>query len=156
MMELPREYNLRSATVEDRWAIRRLVFTAGLDPTQIRWSQFWVIEKDGQVVGCGQLRQFEDTQELGSLVIARSHRRQGLGSALTHHLIQQASHPLYLECLGQTLVQFYKQLGFQVTNLDNVPPLLKRKFALTQRLARVLPLPLVVMKHDGGEIFRSG
>ncbi|MEM9218131.1 MAG: GNAT family N-acetyltransferase [Cyanobacteria bacterium P01_F01_bin.150] len=145
LIQLPDDYILRSATVHDQWPIRWLVFSAALDPSQIRWSQFWVIEKDGRVVGCGQLREFEGAQELGSLVIRRSHRHQGLGTALTQHLMQQASQPLYLECLGQKRVHFYQQLGFKVARLEDIAPSLRPKFALTQRLARVLPLPLVVM-----------
>lgn len=131
----------------DQWPICWLVLSVGLDPTQLRWSQFWVIEKEERVVGCGQLRQFEDAQELGSLVIARSHRHQGLGRTLTQHLIQHASKPLYLECLGQKRVQFYEQLGFKVADLADIAPSLQPKFTLTHRLARVLPLPLVVMKY---------
>ena len=150
MMKTPHDCTLRPATAHDQWSIRWLVLSAGLEPTQIRWSQFWVLEKGERVIGCGQLRQFEDAQELGSLVIARPFRHQGLGSVLTQHLIQQASYPLYLECLGAKLVQFYRQLGFKVTELDNLPPSLRSKFALTYTLARVLPWPLVVMKYDNG------
>lgn len=146
-MTIPCDYTLKSATAQDQWPIRWLVLSAGLDPTQIRWSQFWVIAKDNRVVGCGQLRQFDDAQELGSLVIARSHRHQGLGRSLTQHLIQHATKPLYLECLGQSRVQFYQQLGFTVTDLEGIPPSLRPKFALTQRLAKLLPIPLVVMKY---------
>ena len=149
-MTIPQPYSLRPATAQDQWPIRRLVLSAGLDPTQIRWSQFWVVEKERRVVGCGQLRQFEDAEELGSLVIGRSHRHQGLGTALTQHLIQHASKPLYLECLGQKRVQFYEQLGFTVTGLDELPPSLRPKFTVTHRLARLLPVPLVVMRIPSG------
>ena len=148
-MTLPPDYTLRAASASDLWPIRWLVLSAGLDPTQIRWSQFWVVEKDGRVVGCGQLRQFEDAQELGSLVIARSHRHQGLGRTLTHHLSQQASNSLYLECLGQKRVEFYERLGFTVADLDDIAPSLRPKFTLTQRLARFLPIPLAVMRYEG-------
>ena len=146
-MKIPCDYTLRAAAAEDQWSIRWLVLSAGLDPSQIRWSQFWLLEKEGRLVGCGQLRSFGDVQELGSLVIARPFRHQGLGSILTQHLTQQASSPLYLECLGQKLVQFYSQLDFEVTELADLPPSLQRKFTLTHNLARFLPWPLVVMKY---------
>jgi len=148
-MSVPHPYQLKSATAEDQWSIRRLVLFAGLDPTQIRWSQFWVIVKEEKVIGCGQLRPFADAQELGSLVIARGYRGQGLGSALVQHLIQAACKPLFLECLGQKRVQFYTQLGFQITTLADIPLSLRRKFRLTYGLASVLPMPLVVMKYEG-------
>ena len=61
------ELILKSATQKDIWAIRRLVFAAKLDPTQLRVEQFWVIENEGKIRACGQLRDFADVQELGSL-----------------------------------------------------------------------------------------
>jgi amino-acid N-acetyltransferase len=144
----PSSYSLRPATAQDIWPIRWLVFTAGLDPTQIRWSQFWVAEAQGQIIACGQLRTFAAAQELGSLVVARRYRHQGIGRLLAQQLIQQATQPLYLECLGQKLVKFYQSLGFVKTELSQLPPALKRKFALTNRLAQTFQLPLILMKYD--------
>jgi len=97
---LPIGCTLRPAHARDSWAIRKLVLTAMLDPTQLRWSQFWVVECNEHLVACGQLRSFADAQELGSLVVLSPWRDQGLGMCLTQHLIQQATQPLYLECLG--------------------------------------------------------
>ncbi|CCQ55945.1 GNAT family N-acetyltransferase [Crocosphaera watsonii] len=50
---------LRQATSRDIWTIRRLVLGAFLDPTQLKVEQFWVIELEGKVIACGQLRTFE-------------------------------------------------------------------------------------------------
>ncbi len=103
-VSLPSGCVLRKATSSDRWPIRLLVFSAKLDPTQLNWQQFWVIECDaygGQslrhLVACGQLRNFSGAQELGSLVVAPSWRGRGLGTLLTQHLINTATQPLYLE-----------------------------------------------------------
>ncbi|WP_365670013.1 hypothetical protein [Okeania sp. SIO3I5] len=59
---LPNSCNLRPASAKDIWSIRKLVLTAKLDPTQLRWQQFWVIECEEKLVACGQLRNFENTQ----------------------------------------------------------------------------------------------
>ena len=61
---LPLGCILRPASVSDIWAIRKLVLSAKLDPTQLRWSQFWVIECEQRLVACGQLRCFSEAQEL--------------------------------------------------------------------------------------------
>jgi amino-acid N-acetyltransferase len=82
---------LRPACSSDIWAIRKLVLSAKLDPTQLRWSQFWVIECEGRVVACGQLRSFAGAQELGSLVVESAWRGQGLGRCLVKHLIREAT-----------------------------------------------------------------
>jgi amino-acid N-acetyltransferase len=150
---LPSECLLRPATKDDIWAIRKLVLSAKLDPTQIRWSQFWLIECDKHVVGCGQLRSFEAAQELGSLVVAKAWRGQGLGSYLAKHLIAQATQPVYLECLGKNLVQFYTKLGFEAIAWNDLPPSLKGKFGITQFGAKLLPfLSLTLMQYRGSDI----
>lgn len=141
----PKQWQLRPAEARDIWPIRRLVLGAGLDPTQLRWQQFWVIERQGNIIACGQLRRFEGAQELGSMVVHPSWRHQGIGRALGRHLIQQADSPLYLECLGQRRVRFYRQLGFQPVDSTQLPAAIGRKFALTQTLARLLRLPLFIM-----------
>ncbi|MEB3211110.1 MAG: GNAT family N-acetyltransferase [Leptolyngbyaceae bacterium] len=154
MKRLEDDWRIRPATSSDAWPIRRLVLSAWLDPTQIRWQQFWVIETQMEspssappsIIGCGQLRNFDDAQELGSLVIHPHWRHQGLGTALTHHLIQQADQPLYLECLGDRLLQFYTRLGFTPANWDTMPSSMKRKFQTTRTLARFLPIPLHVLE----------
>ncbi|MHC5830208.1 MAG: hypothetical protein ACYT04_83315, partial [Nostoc sp.] len=84
-LSLPSGCVLRKASLADQWSIRLLVFSAKLDPTQLNWRQFWVIECDallyetlrerqaqgktygGQslrnLVACGQLRNFSGAQE---------------------------------------------------------------------------------------------
>jgi amino-acid N-acetyltransferase len=154
LMILPKECILRQASdvydttrLRDIWSIRKLVFSAKLDPTQLRWQQFWLIECSGQIVACGQLRDFTDAQELGSLVVVPSWRRQGLGTYLVQHLIQQASKPLYLECLGTKLVDFYTSLGFKTIFWQELPTSLQAKFALSQLGKTILRLPVTFMKY---------
>ena len=148
-MTLPTGCLLRQATAQDQWTIRKLVLSAKLDPTQLRWEQFWVIECQGKLVACGQLRNFSDAQELGSLVVARAWRDRGLGTFLTEHLIQQATKPLYLECLGKGLAQFYTRFGFVPVPWQNLPQSLKFKFGLSHFAKILLKLPVEIMEYQG-------
>ena len=145
---LPSKCVLRSAQPEDIWRIRRLVLSAMLDPTQLRWSQFWLIECEDTVAACGQLRSFPEAQELGSLVVASAWRGQGFGKHLTQHLIQQSTQPLYLECLGRRLAEFYSNFGFVPANWQDLPSALKRKFGLSKLVTRVFRIPLFIMKYQ--------
>jgi amino-acid N-acetyltransferase len=147
---LPPGCILRPARATDIWLIRKLVLSAKLDPTQIRWSQFWVIECEGRIVACGQLRSFPEAQELGSLVIARAWRGRGLGSYLVQHLIQEATQPLYLECLGSKLAQFYTRFGFVPISWQELPPPLKRKFGFSKLVSTIFPIISVkLMQYQG-------
>jgi amino-acid N-acetyltransferase len=155
---------LRKATSGDQWSIRLLVFSAKLDPTQLNWQQFWVVECDtygGQslrnLVACGQLRNFSGAQELGSLVVASPWIGRGLGTLLTQHLINTATQPLYLECLGERLAQFYSRFGFVPISFEDLPefpntrgqPSLKGKFRFSQLAKRLFRVPVVFMEHRG-------
>ncbi|MBD2776270.1 GNAT family N-acetyltransferase [Iningainema tapete] len=146
---IPTECTLRRAKSEDTWSIRWLVLSAKLDPTQLRLEQFWVIECEGQLVACGQLRNFSGAQELGSLVVAPAWRSRGLASFLTQHLIQQATQPLYLECLGDRLAQFYSRFDFVPISFPELPQSLQRKFGISQLGKRLLRLPVVFMEYQG-------
>jgi amino-acid N-acetyltransferase len=148
MQNLPPNYHLRRANIGDMWKIRKLVFSAKLEPTQLRWSNFWVIESEGEIIACGQLRSYGEAQELGSLVVTEKCRKQGLGSYLTKHLIQQATKPLYLEC-ASWLTSFYGRLGFVEVSLQNLPQPLKRKFGFTQLVTRIFPIfSLKIMQYQ--------
>lgn len=147
---LPSECVLRPAYASDIWSIRKLVLSAKLDPTQLRWSQFWLIECQGRIVACGQLRCFPEAQELGSLVVAPAWRGRGLGTYLVKHLIQEATLPVYLECLGSRLAHFYTRLGFMPVSLQELPPSLKRKFGFSQLVSTLLPIiSVTIMKYQG-------
>ncbi|MGJ5630242.1 GNAT family N-acetyltransferase [Nostoc sp. CALU 1950] len=156
-LSLPSGCVLRKAISADQWSIRLLVFSAKLDPTQLNWQQFWVIECDGNLVACGQLRNFSGAQELGSLVVASAWRGRGLGTLLTQHLIHTATQPLYLECLGQRLAQFYSRFDFVPISFEDLPKFprtrglstLKGKFRLSQLAKRLLRVPVVLMEYRG-------
>jgi amino-acid N-acetyltransferase len=151
-LSLPTGCILRPASASDIWQIRKLVFSAKLDPTQLRWQQFYVIECDNKIVACGQLRSFSGTQELSSLVVVPAWRKQGLGSYLVKHLIQQASQPLYLEC-ASWLEQFYTGFGFVSISWREVPSPLKEKFRMTQLATKIVPImSLKVMQYRGVEM----
>ncbi len=146
---LPSSCTLRPASNKDIWSIRKLVFAAKLDPTQLNWQQFWLIECEGNLVACGQLRNFKDAQELGSLVVVKARQKQGLGIILTKHLIQQATKPLYLECLGKNLESFYTNLGFVTVDLPELPQSLKLKFGISQLARKIFKLPVIIMAYQG-------
>ncbi len=152
MLSLPQGCNLRRATAKDIWSIRKLVFSAKLDPTQLRWEQFWVIECDCNIIACGQLRKFSGAQELGSLVVTSAWRGKGLGTYLSQYLIREAIEPLYVECLGKKLAQFYSRLGFVPVAWQELPRSLKFKFGITQLGKIFLGIPMEIMyyKSDRG------
>jgi amino-acid N-acetyltransferase len=146
---LPPGCTMRRATSDDIWSIRWLVFSSILDPTQLRWQQFWVIQCQGNIVACAQLRNFLQAQELGSLVVTPAWRGRGLASFLTHHLIVSATQPLYLECVGEQLTQFYKRFSFVPIAFEDLPKSLQSKFRISQLAKKLVRVPVVFMQYQG-------
>ncbi|AFY57031.1 acetyltransferase, N-acetylglutamate synthase [Rivularia sp. PCC 7116] len=147
MKHLPKGCILRKATSKDASSIRWLVFKAKLDPTQLKWQQFWVIEFNSNIIACGQLRNFNEAQELGSLVVKNNWRNRGLGSFLSQHLIEQATQPLYLECLGKKLVDYYQKFGFVAVNFQDLPSSVKSKFRISQLGKKIIGVPVTFMNY---------
>jgi GNAT superfamily N-acetyltransferase len=154
---LPPRCVLRRASAKDICLIFNLVLSEKLDPTQLDWQQFWVIEREGHFVACGQLRNFPGAQELGTLVVVPAWRGRGLGSFLVKYLIQEATQPLYLECVGERTGEarsfVLRSTGFGLLRMypnsfgivDRVKsrgfyrqPVLSLKFALCPSLFRTL------------------
>lgn len=147
---LPPGCILRPALAKDTWTIRKLVLAAKLDPTQLRWQQFWVIECDGRLVACGQLRSFPGAQELGSVVVTSAWRGRGLGTYLVKHLVEEARQPLYLECLGSRLAKFYARFDFVSVSWQELPRPLKLKFSFSALAATLFRVPVTIMQYRRG------
>ncbi|NJO40491.1 MAG: GNAT family N-acetyltransferase [Cyanobacteria bacterium CRU_2_1] len=139
---------LRPARADDMPTIHHYISIARLDPTQLRWSQFWVIQGE-ELIAFGQLRNFPGVQELGSLFVAPAWRGRGFGTYLAQHLIRQATQPLYLERRADKSATFYARLGFVPVPWQAVPSPLKWKFGLTHLLAKLRHISLVVMHYRG-------
>ena len=79
--------------------------------------------------------------------MAKDRRDRGLGSYLTKYLIQQATEPLYLECLGKRLASFYTRFGFREAAWQELPQSLKFKFGLSQLAKTLFKIPVTIMQY---------
>ena len=74
---------IRPATNQDQLAIRALVRTERLNPTDLNWPNFVVAAGERGLVGAVQLRiHTAGSRELGSLVVRKEARGQGIASRL--------------------------------------------------------------------------
>ncbi|BCL39634.1 GNAT family N-acetyltransferase [Nostoc sp. MS1] len=110
------------------WLIIFWTFIAKLEPSQLKWKQFWIIEANNHLIAFGQLRNFKFTQELGSIFVVPNWRNRGIGSFLVKHLVSQAEYPIYLKCLTSKLSKFYINKGFVPVSFEEVPSSIKHKY----------------------------
>ncbi|MBU6952044.1 GNAT family N-acetyltransferase [Hahella sp. HN01] len=86
--------------------------------TQADDNQYYVALQDGQLVGCGGLRLYQDTVYLSWGMLARTKHKTGLGEQLLRHRLEQATrlHPgkeIVIET-SQHTQGFFARYGFAI------------------------------------------
>lgn len=119
---------LREATADDQATIKQMVRQARLDPTSLKWENFLVAEHNGDVVAIGQVKQYPNCEELGSLVTRKAYQGQGIASRIIAALEDRASRPLYLLCAAH-MESYYLRFGYETISWWQAPAFLKLKVA---------------------------
>lgn len=122
---------VRLSTSADLFAVRKLLVDAALvveDLDTAAGLRFWVAEDEKQVIGAVGLEPFGAVGLLRSLVVARSHRQQRLGSALLNAVEHEARAEGVeaLVLLTETAEPFFKRQGYRVVERASVPEEVKR------------------------------
>ncbi len=113
------------------------------------WRRFLVAEKDGQVIGTGQIKAHGDgSRELASVAVIPPYRRHGIASAIVRELLARNTGTLYLFC-RLPLETFYEPFGFRRIGRDEMPPYFRRMDGIATlfwKLAR-RQVQVIVMKR---------
>lgn len=149
--ESPSPVVLRRATAEDQETIRRMVREAWLDRSELHWSHFVVAEREGSgIVGIGQVRPYPGCPELGSLVVRKPFRAQGIAGRIIGELLALHAPPVYLECRS-TMAPYYARFGFEEIPWQDAPMPLRRKARLANRIGKLFGFRLAVMRYQPGD-----
>jgi amino-acid N-acetyltransferase len=132
VFEDPEQLGVRHATDQDvatigtlmeRYAALGNVLPRTVDDIQHNLDDFYVIEDQSRVVGCGALEIFTaDLAEIRSLMIAEDHAGRGLGGRLVEHLIGEARTRGIKRLMALTYVpQFFHKWEFETVSKDMLP-----------------------------------
>lgn len=94
-----------------------------LDLERLRQPEitFWTVWQDGELVGCGAIRQLDATHgEIKSMRTSHRHRRKGVAAAVLQHLLEEAAQRGYRRLSLETgssapfaaARQLYARFGF--------------------------------------------
>jgi N-acetylglutamate synthase-like GNAT family acetyltransferase len=117
---------LRLAQLGDVPGIERLLSAEWLPPLQIaEWlGTFWVLDRDGVVVGAAGLEVYGPAGVIRSVVVAPPERGEGLGDLLSRTAITEAHRRgverLYL--FTGDKAPFWARFGFKQCTLDDWEP----------------------------------
>jgi GNAT superfamily N-acetyltransferase len=97
----------------------------------------WVGKEHQQIVSALCMQTTANGHWLTSLLVAPTHRRQGLAVALLGHVRQQYSGPIWLFCAPE-LSALYHLAGYKTTN--DLPESLQARLVRYQRHKRLVAL----------------
>lgn len=128
----PPQVGVRPATDRDvptigalmeRYAALGNVLPRTADDIQRNLDDFYVIEQQSRVVGCGALEIFTpELAEIRSLMIAEDHAGRGLGGRLVEHLIAEARGRGHKRLMALTYVpKFFHKFGFETVSKHVLP-----------------------------------
>lgn len=88
-----------------------------------RIRDFFVVERPGEVLGCGALEVFShELGEIRSLVVDERHRGGGFGQLLAEHMIEEARRLGLKRMMALTYVpEFFHKLGFATVPKSALP-----------------------------------
>jgi amino-acid N-acetyltransferase len=137
---------IRAANQQDESVIKWMIHNAQLDPTSLKWQRFLIAEVNGKIAGIGQVRKHPDCEELGSLVVLREYRGQGIAAQLIERLEARAGRPLYLDCRAR-MIPYYERFGYKTISYWKAPFTLKLKLFIP-KILRLFGIKVVVMCKD--------
>ena len=152
MTAAPSDLSIRAARADEQRLIRKMIMNARLDPSTLKWPNFLMAEIAGQVVGCVQIKPYRGCRELGSLVVVKEQRGQGIGGSLIEALLARETGDVYLTC-HSALLPYYQRFGFVEIGLPEVPcMMLKLKLLSGRILGALLRMEFALMRRQGGSV----
>lgn len=132
---------IRPATAADQALIRKLILQNNLNPMGLNWQRFIIAtDDDDEFLGCGQIKQHGDTEELASLVVVKDSQGRGISRALMDALLKRGKRPLWLMCESH-LIPYYKKSGFkEVKRPERLPHYFRAIFWLSKFTAGMMLL----------------
>lgn len=118
------------------YADARLLLPRTLADLRENITEFTVAEEDGQVLGCGALKLYDDDiAEIRSLCVQPGRKSSGLGRALTGQLLDEAEHRGLKTVFALTVApEFFLKCGFREAPREKFPMKIWRDCLLCPKL----------------------
>jgi amino-acid N-acetyltransferase len=126
---------IRQAAGMDQVAITQLVRSERLNPLDLAWQNFVVATLGATLIGAAQMRQHpEGSRELGSLVVSREHRGQGIAGRLISALLARHPNPVHVITRDANAMH-YDPWGFERIDTHKAPRSVRRHRLMGQMVS---------------------
>jgi amino-acid N-acetyltransferase len=97
---------------------------------------FYVVEEDGNVLGCGGLHLYGmHLAEIRSICVSPEHQHRGAGTLLMEVLLNEAEHhQVTCVCLFTLVPSFFSKFDFRVVTREDIPDKLYKDCLLCPKL----------------------
>eukprot|EP00244_Chara_vulgaris_P006091 TRINITY_DN2333_c0_g1_i1.p1 TRINITY_DN2333_c0_g1~~TRINITY_DN2333_c0_g1_i1.p1 ORF type:complete len:294 (+),score=31.60 TRINITY_DN2333_c0_g1_i1:79-882(+) len=133
-------FQVRRGEPRDLAEIRRILLSEVLNPFNLVAERLWVVVggQEGELVAFCQFETIQDEPficELRSMVVKSEYRNQGIGQAMLQEILDtvELRRPIYTITAGDKNCAFYKKIGFQEVEGDDIPTQLRM-----ERLAAII------------------
>lgn len=134
-------HEITAASNDDLPLIRETVARLRLDGERLEPEQFIVLRRDGDIIGFGRIKPYEETYELGCVAVIEGERGRGWGELIVRELIRRF--PQDEVFITTDLTDYFERLGFLRTEM--LPQELEEKIA---RVCDSLRSGVVGMVYD--------
>jgi N-acetylglutamate synthase-like GNAT family acetyltransferase len=123
------DFLIRPALMADRRSIVQLHRSLHRPLRRVLISEYFVAEREGEIVGCAAVRVFPTAGYLYGLAVRQDCRRAGIGAALVSArmaAIAGAERKVAVLLAMFWNVAFFRKLGFATVRRDELPPMIRR------------------------------
>ena len=121
----PAATTIRRASADDwdRIAAHLKTLCLPLDGAREHVTDFVLVERDGDILGCAAVERYGDAGLLRSVGIAPAEQGHGIGAALVIHAVREASAAgvRTMVLLTTTAERYFPRFGFSVVDRESVP-----------------------------------
>ena len=103
----------RKALTGDKNKILKVLKELDLNYPSQSLEDFWVAEKEDEIIGIVRLEEKKDFYFLSSLGILKEHRKQGVASQLLSEITKKLKKVVYLYTI---IPEFFKKAGFEAAS----------------------------------------
>jgi len=110
----------RKALTGDKNKILKVLKELNLYYPSQSLEDFWVAEKEDEIIGVARLEEYKDCCFLSSLGILEAHRKKGAASSLLSEMTKGLKKNVYLYTI---IPEFFEKFGFEAASLlPGLPP----------------------------------
>ncbi|MEK7248696.1 MAG: GNAT family N-acetyltransferase [Chloroflexota bacterium] len=144
---------LRKARPDEIEAVRALIVAGQMPVIKLeRWiEEFWVLDDDGELVGCAGVESHGPAAVLRSVAITPSLRGTGQGVRLVQHCLDYARENGAKRCylFTMTAENFFTKFGFERCTLDDFEPTVRKSWQyrgnVEHEMLRKMLIPMRLM-----------